>query len=214
VTLIPPELRRLILWPALITLAVTLSRLTGELMRAAPALFNRESGGPFAIVGIVWLIPVFGIYFAIRLVRSGAGPASAGRAIRIALLGLVLMFGLGFFAGIALGLEFKAQLLAAFIFSAAGAALQFPAWPELARALCAYGIAARVPVALIIFLSMAFAWGTHYDAAPPEMPEMGLIAKFLWIGLIPQLVTWVAFTIIVGQLFGAIAAAVTARRPS
>ena len=41
-----PSLRRLILGPALITLAITLLRLVGELSRWSPSLFNREPGGP------------------------------------------------------------------------------------------------------------------------------------------------------------------------
>ena len=54
---------RLILVAAVITLAVTLLRLVGELQQWSSALFNREPGGGGAIVGIVWLVPVFGIYF-------------------------------------------------------------------------------------------------------------------------------------------------------
>ncbi len=52
---------RLILVPAVITLAVTLLRLVGELQQWSSALFNRSAGGGGAIVGIVWLVPVFGI---------------------------------------------------------------------------------------------------------------------------------------------------------
>ena len=85
-----PSLGRLILVPALITLAVTLIRLIGELSRWSPSLFNREPGGPGALVGIVWLIPVFGIYFALRLARAGEGPSSAGRAIGWAVLAFAL----------------------------------------------------------------------------------------------------------------------------
>ena len=51
---------KLILVPAVITLAVTLLRLVGELQGWSPALFNREGGGRGALVGIVWLIPVLG----------------------------------------------------------------------------------------------------------------------------------------------------------
>ena len=76
-----PSLGRLILVPALITLAVTLVRLAGELSRWSPSLFNREPGGPGALVGIVWLIPVFGIYFALRLARAGEKPTGVGRTL-------------------------------------------------------------------------------------------------------------------------------------
>ena len=52
---------KLILVPAVITLAVTLLRLVGELQGWSPTLFNRGDR-PFsrALVGIVWLVPVFG----------------------------------------------------------------------------------------------------------------------------------------------------------
>ena len=60
---------KLILVPAVITLAVTLLRLVGELQGWSPILFNRwtlvmfnrgeEARSP-SLVGIVWLVPVFG----------------------------------------------------------------------------------------------------------------------------------------------------------
>src|SRR5437899_633533 len=71
----------LIVVPAVITLAVTLLRLAGEIHRWDPRLFNRTGGGGGAIVGIVWLVPVFGIWFAVRLARAGAGPSSRGGAV-------------------------------------------------------------------------------------------------------------------------------------
>ena len=86
-----PRLGRLILVPALFTLAVTVLRLMGELMRWNPTVFSREAGGAGAIVGIVWLVPVFGVYFARKLVAAGLGPAGAGRALGQGLLGLLFV---------------------------------------------------------------------------------------------------------------------------
>ena len=40
---------------------------------------------------------------------------------------------------------------------------------------------------------------------------MGFWAKYLVIGLIPQLLLWVAFTVIVGSLLGIAAVAITRR---
>jgi len=85
---IPP--RTLIFVPAVVTLAVTLLRLIGELNRWSPALFSREGGGGSALVGIVWLVPVFGVYFALKLDREGLGPASRGRALGLAPAGLAV----------------------------------------------------------------------------------------------------------------------------
>jgi hypothetical protein len=54
-------------------------------------------------------------------------------------------------------------------------------------------------------------WGTHYDVAPPNFPAMSPLAKWLLIGLMPQMTIWIWFTIAAGALLGAITAAVTAR---
>ena len=58
---------RLIFVPALITLVVTLARLGAELAGLPSWLANRNTGGPGALLGIAWLAPLFGIYFATRL---------------------------------------------------------------------------------------------------------------------------------------------------
>ena len=92
------QLKKLILVPALITLAVTLLRLTGELRNWSPTFFSREAGGAGAIVGIVWLVPVFGIYFAIKLAAEGNRPAKVGAAIGYPLFGLALLPAVGFIA--------------------------------------------------------------------------------------------------------------------
>jgi hypothetical protein len=59
-------------------------------------------------------------------------------------------------------------------------------------------------------------WGTHYDVAPPNFPEMSAIAKWFLIGVVPQLTAWIWFTIALGAIFGTLAVAVTgrARRPA
>src|SRR5689334_17445683 len=72
---------QLIFIPAVITLAVTLLRLVGELLHWPRALFNPDPGGPGALVGISWLPLVFGIYFALRLIEVGATPTSPLRAL-------------------------------------------------------------------------------------------------------------------------------------
>ena len=69
--------------PAIITLAVTFLRLVGELEHWSRTYFG-QAGGYNAIVGITWLAPLFGIFFAAKLVRAGYGPFSAGRALGFA----------------------------------------------------------------------------------------------------------------------------------
>src|SRR3990170_4153445 len=82
-------IRDLILVPAVITLVITLLRLVGELMRWSETLFNRSAGGGLAIVGIVWLVPVFGVYFALKLAAMGERPR-LGQAIGLSALGLLI----------------------------------------------------------------------------------------------------------------------------
>src|SRR5258708_20890207 len=84
-------LRQLILVPALITLGITLLRLTGELLEWSPAFFNRTGGGFLSIVGIVWLVPVFGVYFAVPLGRPGHSPDSFGPPFGAAFFSLALI---------------------------------------------------------------------------------------------------------------------------
>lgn len=204
---------RLILVPALITLAVTALRLVGELMRWNPTFFSREAGGAGAIVGIVWLVPIFGVYFARKLVAAGLGPASAGRALGMAFLGLAFVP-----AGIFLARALKLPLLGALPLLAAvsllAAFVAFRGWPALGRVLAAYGLAARIPVAALMLVAMLADWGTHYELGPPDMPPMGLFAKWLVIGLLPQLTFWIGFTIVVGAIFGSVAAMIGGRARS
>src|SRR5436190_411073 len=71
---------RLIFIPSVITLAVTLLRLIGELQHWSPILFNPTAGGGGAIMGITWLVLIFGVYFALKLSVAGEGPARIGKA--------------------------------------------------------------------------------------------------------------------------------------
>jgi len=205
------ETRKLILVPALITLAVTLLRLTGELLHWSKTLFNPAPGGGGAIVGIAWLVPVFGAYFGFKLARAGlAGPT--GRAIGFALLGLLIM-PIGGFTAVKLGMSQQSlTLLGVFVvLSVIGAVIAYRGWPALGRVLVAYGLAARIPVALVMLAAMFGNWGTHYDVAPPDFPAMSTLAKWVVIGLLPQMTIWIWFTMAAGALLGALAAAVAGR---
>src|SRR5688500_15033803 len=144
-------IKKLILVPAVITLGVTLLRLAGELMHWSPRLFNPAPGGGGALVGIAWLVPVFGVYFARKLAQAGERPSSAGAAIGYPLLGGLLLPALGFAAS-KLGVPQQSlTMLGLFIAgSVVGAVIAFRGWPALGRTLLAYGLAARIPVAIVM----------------------------------------------------------------
>lgn len=200
----------LVLVPGLITLAVTILRLVGELQHWSNTLFNASPGGGGAIIGIVWLAPIFGIYFALKLAGAGQRPASLGKAIGFTLLGLVVMAGGGVLMVMSFGGNY-AMLVGGFVLIAAAAVIPLLGWPSLTKTLLAYGYAARIPVAIIMYFAIRGNWGTHYDGPPPNFPAMGFWPKYLLIGLLPQLIAWVAFTVVVGSLFGIVATAIARR---
>lgn len=202
----------LIAIPAVITLAITVLRLLGEIQGWSATWFNAEPGGGGAVIGIVWLVPIFGIYFAVKLSKAGLGPASPGRAALFALLGLLIVVG-GFAIAFAISQPGLLGAQAAVgVAAVVGTILQRRAWPALFKSLLAYGYAARIPVTVIMFFAIRGSWGTHYDGPPPGFPaDIGWFPKFILIGALPQLIFWVAFTVIVGTLFGAAIVAVLNR---
>jgi hypothetical protein len=206
----------MIVIPAVITLLVTLLRLFGELQHWPTALFNPEAGGGGALVGISWLVPVFGGYFAYKLQRAGQGPARPWRALGLALLAFAVNVAVAV-VGTVLKLPFMAVLVVWAVTSWLAIAVSYRAWPALGRTLLAYAFAARVPVALVMLVAIFGNWGTHYDVAPPDQPAVAAMAplvKWFWIGLVPQMTLWIFFTVVCGMIFGAIVAAIVGRRPA
>ena len=204
-------IKRLVLVPAVITLSVTILRLVGELQHWSRTYFNSEVGGGGALVGITWLAPIFGIYFAIRLAAAGDGPRSAWLAIGLGILGGIIIVGSLPAQRLVLPSTpgFHARLLYIWSMFALAGLVTLPGWPTLWKTLLAYGYSARIPVAIIMFFAFAGNWGTHYDALPSDYTGAGLLSKWLWLGFFPQLILWVGFTLASGMLFGSIAGAIT-----
>jgi len=203
-----------ILVPALITLAVTLLRLTGELMNWSPALFNKRAGGGGALIGIAWLVPIFGFYFARQLMKENDYPAGIGRVFGFSFLGIAVYAGLLVLAFQFLQTNVWLLAISGVVGAAAGLFIARKAWPALFSTLFAYGLAARVPVIIIMFIAIMNNWGTHYDVSPPNFTEMAPFAKWVVIGLIPQLTIWMIFTVGIGMICGGIAVAVMKRGPA
>ena len=208
------SIAHLILIPSVITLAVTILRLVGELNNWSEFWFSRKAGGGGSPIGISWLVPIFGIYFALKLAKDGEGPSSAGRAIGFSLLGLVV-----FVAAMAIPVViFKEPGSLGMIATASAGCIVTilvlrSSWPALFKTLLAYAFAARIPVAILMFIAIRGNWGTHYDVPPNDhFPAMSWLMKWLLIGALPQLFIWIAFTVSVGLVFGSAAAAVFHRR--
>ena len=198
----------LVLIPAVITLAVTLLRLYGELQGWPESMFGTAAGGGMAIVGIAWLVPIFGAYFGWKLTQSGEGPPSLAKAGLMVLAGIAVVM-----AGFILGsfLNPVAMLVVGGAGSLLGIAVVRLGWQDLVNTLILYGVLARVPVIVIMLLAFQGEWGTHYDAVGP-FPLTGLWEKFFFLGVLPQLTFWIFYTAAFGTLFGVVAAAVAASR--
>jgi hypothetical protein len=188
-------------------------------------MFNRgeEARSP-SLVGIVWLVPAFGAWFGWKLTRAGSGPGSLGRALGLTFASLAVLPLYSFLAPKA-GIQSEHlwrpnvpliesfTILSVFVaFVIVGLAIGILAWPALGRALLAYGLAARIPVALLMLVAMLGNWGTHYDARPSYPPQMSTLGWWVAIGLVPQLSFWMWYTIGFGALFGIVAAAIARRR--
>jgi hypothetical protein len=64
-----------------------------------------------------------------------------------------------------------------------------------------------------MFLAMRGRWGTHYDYADmPRVLELPFGTAYLMFAFIPQLVFWLAYTIVLGMVAGTLVAALRARR--
>lgn len=203
---------KLILIPSVVTLGVTVLRLIGELQGWSPILFGTAAGGGGAIVGISWLPLIFGPFFAVKLAGAERGPARLGQAIGRSVAGLALFF-LGAYVGFSDKVSFPGRMALGFVLMIVAGVVAFSGWPVLGKTLTAYGYAARIPVLIIMYFAINGSWGTHYDALPPGYDgPTTLLGKYFFVGVIPQLLFWIIYTLIVGSLLGSIAAAVVHRR--
>jgi len=203
---------QLILVPSIITLAITILRLVGELQRWPTPWFSTTAGGGLAIIGISWLPLIFGPYFAVKLSGMGEGPASTGKSIAFPVVGLLILIAGGYVSFTGAHAQNTSRVLLGFVIMTIAGALCFPGWGSLSKSLLAYGLAARVPVAILMFFAFRGNWGTHYDALPPDYNgPTDLWPKYVVLGVIPQMLLWVPFTIVIGSLVGTIVRAIARR---
>jgi len=200
----------LIRGPSLIALGVTLLRLVGERGHWSERWFSPATGGIIPqgvswLFGITWLAIPFGAYFALKLARAGEGPRRPWRALAWPATGVVLVL-VGLRLARRVPLSFPPILIVIWLVMAVGAALAWVGWPALGRTLLAYGLASRLPVALVMMFAMRGNWGTHYDyVGVPFALQLAFWPRYLWLAFFPQLVFWVGFTILMGTLAGSLA---------
>jgi hypothetical protein len=201
----------LITVPALITLAITILRLEGELRHWGAPWFNSAAGGGGALVGISWLPIIFGPYFAYKLAAAGEGPPSMGKAAGFLALGLVVFALAGFLMQSTFSNP-SGVTVAAFVLMLIAAFIPRIGWRALGNTLIAYAFAARIPVLVVMFLAMrgngGKGWGTHYDAILPFFQSKPFGVRFLYEAVLPQMTLWIGYTVVLGTLLGIILVAV------
>lgn len=192
-----PPLRtsRLIAGPTLVAACVTALRAYGEVHHWATPLVNSAVCGK-AILGVIWLVPIFAVYFALRLFRAAA-PNLLIRAAACAVASLLLKLG-GTFVMARPAAGYIERVSINFALTALAIALQAIAWPGLFKALLAYGYSSRIPIALVEYLALRRHWGTHYDALDPDFPQIGFWPTYIRVSLVPNIFFMEAYTVIVG----------------
>lgn len=210
------SIARLIIVPALITLVVTVVRLIGELQHWGKPWVGNEAGGGAALIGISWLPIIFGPYFAWKLAGAGDGPASNGKAIGFAFLGLAVLV----LSGVGTPLTLRDHkmtyfTLIPFLLMLVAAFIPRIGWRPFGNTLLVYAVAARVPVLVVMYIAMSAnggqGWGTHYDAVDPTFAHLSLLRKWLYEALVPQATLWIGWTVCLGSIFGTIVAALTGK---
>jgi hypothetical protein len=165
-----PSTLRLIFAPALIAVGVTVLRAFGEVHHWPEPLVNSAVCGK-AILGVVWLVPIFGVYFALRLSLTATAPKLVGRAATFVIASLLLKLA-GTLVMERPAVGYSARISLNFAVTAFALGLQAVAWPHLFKALLAYGCASRIPIAIVEFLAVRGHWGTHYDALDAGFPRI------------------------------------------
>lgn len=205
----PCSTLRLLLWPSLLTLAVSIARLVAEVR----GFVGSHSGGAGVLLGVTWLVFPFGGWFGWRLARAGKGPR-VRRAWLFALLALLAIASAGFvFFRPLLGADrsdatFAALRTAVLVLAAtalAGAVALSVVWPALARLLLLYALPARATVVAATMLAEHQGWDTHYTKFGPSGIELDAAGTLVSASL-AQFGFWVPFTVVGGVLAGSLVA--------
>src|SRR5260370_8923741 len=116
----------------------------------------------------------------------------AGRVLGSLALAVGAVFALHFLVGTIKKEQGAQGILGVFAVSSfLGGLIGLSAWPALGRTLLVYGLAARVPVVLVMLAAIRGNWMTHYDQPPPGFPYIGnWLTKGLGLGPLPPHTDW------------------------
>lgn len=198
---------RLVAVPVLITVLLSAVRLAAEVN----GWIASDSGGALHPLGISWLPFVFGIWFAVRIARTGSRPrTSAIRVVAPVLLLAVFacipwQFAPFFEADHSDVTYARLRVAVLTLATIATAAMlaDFAMWPKLAWTMLCYAVPSRLFVfALTWFAKLQPDWDTHYTKFGPPGIERDL-PETLVATAIAQGGFWVPFTVVCGVAAGA-----------
>lgn len=211
-----PSILKMVLIPAIITLAVTILRLVGELQGWNPEMFSVDPPGTDSKpgwVGISYLVPIFGCWFGLRLRQKTGQPANIGKAALTFVIGAAIMIG-GFLLCMSLELislpnkENPGQptgLMYSLSLVGISALVMIAAWPRLAMTLIAYALLARIPIVIITYIAIDKGWNTHHVKLPEGTVLLDEAERFTYLAM-PQMTFWIVFTMLIGGLLGCLGA--------
>lgn len=197
---------RPLLIAGLITLLVTAVRLVGELQGWGALWFGGSTAGAGALIGIVWLVPLFGFWFGRRLQRIGRGPTSLRRAAIAPLVGVLGAIGVTAASLTFLSLDKPTVFQVITIAWPIAGLCALYGWPRLFGTNLTYAVLARAPIVALTYYAIAQGWDTHHTAlaeGAPAVDDAGR-ARILTVA---QVCLWLPFTALVGGMFGALGAA-------
>lgn len=205
---------RLVLWPVLLTLVVNVLRLVLQVQ----GVVGTGSGGGGALVGITWLIFLFGGVLGWRIARTHPPRwRPAWLWTLLALIAILVTVILGF-SGIDRvdQSEEGFQKLRQTVLIGCGVAILMAlfcaaVWPRLAGAMLLYALPTRATVLVLTWLAKSNQWDTHYTKFGPSGIERESMSETLVSAGAAQFGFWVPFTVVGGCLAGAVAGAL--RKP-
>ncbi|MGE0144142.1 MAG: hypothetical protein AB7I19_10615, partial [Planctomycetota bacterium] len=193
--------------PVLVTAAITLLRLFGEV----DGWIDPRSGGGGFWLGITWLVFLFGAWFGLWLHREGSQPKRrpvwlfALPAMLVIIAAVAWRFGplLEADRSDATFQRLRESVLMLAVIATSLMALMFFVWPRLALTLLVYGFASRAVVLAVTWYAKDQEWNTHYTKFGPPGLEFDM-ATTMQSAALAQLGFWVPFTVIAGTLAGGV----------
>ena len=162
-----------------------------------------------SLVGVGWLMPIFGFVFGWILTGRGYAPDRPGLAIILHLIGLVgLVFGV---IAVAQNVDYPIDLAGIAVVGLVVLLIAWRGWRELIRYTLLYGVAVRLAVIAVTAIAFPAEWGTHFEKVQEEFADAPAQERFLRL-VAAQVLFWIPGTVLVGGVFGGVAAMVRGRR--